>query len=535
MKVSRRGMLAGLVAAGAVLPTGYFAWQKWDEAQEAELASDEPAVPVDDVPNALLGERLTGIWEWHLVAGDAALPELARPLELLLDVGQGARAVRGYLGLPPYADGMQVYAPLAAERLPHLRLKLISTSGQGYDCEAVLDEIWGGWSQGGGGATLSGQVRLAGVQAGFSGPQGRFVARRRPFVPARERLAFVPALHEQLISPGWRYFHQLWHATRDRWHRIDESRRQAVRGLGWQAGPLGKERNARGHDRHLNGSGEDFLFMHRHMLHGVRQVQDLRSWPCLPAPRPFVGENRQAFADYMNNVTGYSVPPCWQADDDDHFNQWLYYIKSREGLYANFQLWEAQLHDPEYLSTLCLGELGSRIELGIHDWLHMRWAAMAQDPNTGWPMAYARRNHDFSERWFGASNDFLGDPFSSHVNPVFWAFHGWLDDRLEDWFLAHEQAHPGEVRRLTVNGIPWFAPGRWVRVAEPWLGPSSEGCGAWGKGNGGGSQLDIETMKLALQVIFSPDQEAERLMKRVPPSRPWFARYLAPGPRKDGL
>ena len=177
MKVSRRGMLAGLVAAGAVLPTGYFAWQKWDEAQEAELASDEPAVPVDDVPNALLGERLTGIWEWHLVAGDAALPELARPLELLLDVGQGARAVRGYLGLPPYADGMQVYAPLAAERLPHLRLKLISTSGQGYDCEAVLEEIWGDWSQGGGGATLSGQVRLAGVQAGFSGPPGPL---RRP-------------------------------------------------------------------------------------------------------------------------------------------------------------------------------------------------------------------------------------------------------------------------------------------------------------------------------------------------------------------
>ena len=149
-------------------------------------------------------------------------------------------------------------------------------------------------------------------------------------------------------------------------------------------------------------------------------------------------------------------------------------------------------------------------------------------------MVYARRNYDFSERWFRAENDFLGDPFSSHVNPAFWAFHGWIDDRLNDWFLAHQQAHPGEVRQTLVNGIPWFAPGRWVRVTEPWLGPSHEGCGAWGLGNGGGGKLDTETMKLALQVIFSPEQEADRLRGRVP-QRPWYGRHLAPGPRKNGL
>ena len=80
-----------------------------------------------------------------------------------------------------------------------------------------------------------------------------------------------------------------------------------------------------------------------------------------------------------------------------------------------------------------------------------------------------------------------------------------------------------------------FAPGRWVRVAEPWLGPSREGCGAWGLGNGGGTgKLDIETMKLALQVIFSPEEDGDRLASRVP-QRPWYARHLAPGPRRDGL
>lgn len=536
MNFSRRGMLAGLLAAGVVLPAGYYARQKWEQDQEAELSSDEPAVPVDNVPDALLGERLVGIWDWQLLDNQQALPALAQPLELLLDVGQGARAVRGYLGRAPYLDdGLQVYGRLSADKLPNVHWRMVAADGQMYDCNAVLDEIWGVWSEGGGGATLSGQVSLAGTQAGYSGPIARFVVSRRRFVEARERLPYVAALHEDLISPRRRYFHQIWHAGRDKWHRIDESRRQAVRALGWQPGPLGKERDARGHNRHRNGSGEDFLFMHRHMLHGVREVQDLRSWPSMPAPRPFIGQGVPAFADYLNNRTGYSVPPTWQSEGDEAFSQWLYYLKSNQGLYANFQLWEAQLHDPEYLSTLCLGELGSRIELGIHDWLHMRWAALGRDPRSGLPMVYARRNYDFSERWFGADNDFLGDPFSSHVNPVFWAFHGWIDDRLNDWFLAHQQAHPGEVRHKTVNGIPWFAPGRWVRVAEPWLGPSREGCGAWGVSNGGGGgQLDIETMKLALQIIFSPEEEADRLSGLVP-RRPWYGRHLAAGPSRDGI
>ncbi len=62
MKVSRRKILAGLVAAGVALPAAYYARQEWERAQEAELSSDEPAVPVNDLPNALLGERLVGIW-----------------------------------------------------------------------------------------------------------------------------------------------------------------------------------------------------------------------------------------------------------------------------------------------------------------------------------------------------------------------------------------------------------------------------------------------------------------------------------------
>lgn len=532
MKFSRRGFVAGLAAAGAVaLPAvGYIRHQR---AEEAAL-NEEPTIVAPTLGENLLAGRLVGIWDFSLLDGQQAFAELAgEGLELLLDVGPSGRALRGYLGRRPFtAGGFQVYGELSTDKGAEVRWKLVDDQGRAYECTAILDEIWDIWSAGGGEATLSGKLRHQGQQAGFSTTQAAFLAKRRPFIQARERLPYDPELKAWLVSPGHRLYHQLWHAARDRWHRLDEDRRQSLRGLGWQPGPLGRERDARGKRRHRNGSGEDFLFMHRKMLRRARSFQDLPSWPSLPPPRPHIGHGIQAFVDYLENHDGYSVPPAWEAPGDDAFNQWLRDVKSSEGYYGNFQLWEAQYQNPEYLGTLCLGELGSRIELGLHDWLHMCWASVCRDPNSQMPMIYDRRPDDFSERWFRADNDYLADAFSSHVNPVFWAFHGWIDDRIEDWFQAHEQAHPGQVRRAQVGGVSWFSPGEWVEVAEPWLGPAEAGCGAWGAGNGGGGEegdLDIETMKLALRVIHAGEDEAERLAGRIP-RRPWYGRYLPPGP-----
>ncbi|MBN0056074.1 PvdJ/PvdD/PvdP-like protein, partial [Pseudomonas aeruginosa] len=117
--------------------------------------------------------------------------------------------------------------------------------------------------------------------------------------------------------------------------------------------------------------------------------------------------------------------------------------KSDEGYHANFLVWESQYQDPEYLAKLTLGQFGSEMELGMHDWLHMRWASVTRDPSNGAPVMSDRVPSDFSPRWFRPENDFLGDQFSSHVNPVFWSFHGWIDDRIEDWYRAHERFHPG--------------------------------------------------------------------------------------------
>ncbi|MGV6476976.1 pyoverdine maturation tyrosinase PvdP [Azotobacter vinelandii] len=534
MKFSRRGFVAGLAAA-ATLSAGVYTHRKWKESEAAELSSDEPDTPVPVLQDALLANRLVGVWDMRFIAGRQDFPEIpAGELQLLLDIGPGGRALRGYLGAPPYAGNiLQVFGRLSGDKAPFLNLRMLDNQGRSLECRAIFDEIWGAWSTGGGKATLSGRLHRSGVQAGLSTQEASFVAVRRPFTASRERLSYVPELKAWLVSPGHRLFHQVWHACRDRWHRLESTQRQGLRALGWQAGPLGKERDARGKHRHRNGSGEDFLFMHRDMLIRARAMQDLRSWTSLPPPRPYIGHGIQAFVDYMANLDGFSVPPAWEVQGDESFNRWLYYIKSSEGYYGDFQAWEAQYRDPEYLSTLCLGELGSRIELGIHDWLHMRWASIPRDPNSGLPMPFGRGSADFAEHWYRPGNDYLGDPFSSHVDPVFWSFHGWIDDRIEDWFLAHEQTHPGQVVRKTIDGVPWFAPGPWVRVAEPWLGPARAGCGAWGRSNrGDGGELDMETMKLALRIVFADEEEAERLEDRVP-RRPWYGRHLTRGDPHD--
>ena len=49
-----------------------------------------------------------------------------------------------------------------------------------------------------------------------------------------------------------------------------------------------------------------------------------------------------------------------------------------------------------------------------------------------------RGDFDFDEKWDDPKYDYLGDFHSSHVNPMFWRLHGWVNDRIEDWYNAHE-------------------------------------------------------------------------------------------------
>lgn len=525
--------MAGLALTGAAIPAAVYTPRQLIRVDEP-VTPGEASVDLPDTEGIRLADKLRGLWDVRFFGRDAGLAGLpAEGVELLLDVAPRGRGLTGCLGLGETLRGpgeaeFRVLGNLSGSTAAEVRWQLFGRGEPGampsHECLAVLDEVWDLQGEAGS-ATLSGRLRRLDVPLSAPEADCRFVAHKRPFPVARERIGLSPALLDWLVSPQHRLFHQLWHATRDKWHRLPENKREALRGIGWQPGPRGEERDARGPIKHRNGSGVDFFFMHRHMLMKARSLQPLPSWTRLPLPVQPLEYDRLAFARYFDNQDGFSVPPAWVATDDDDLSEWLHDIKSAETYHSNFQVWESRYRDPQYLATLTLGAFGSEMELGMHDWLHMRWASVTRDPSNDMPVMGDRDPVDFASRWFRPENDFLGDPFSSHVNPVFWHFHGWIDDRLDDWFRAHQRYHPGEVVPLEVNGVPWFAPGRWVEVNDPWLGASTHGCGDAGAVPGPSMENDVETMKLALRITFSGDSDVPDLLRRTP-RRPWYARNL---------
>jgi hypothetical protein len=535
MTISRRWFMAGLALTGAAVPAAYYGHREWTKP-DPTITPGEATVDLADTAGQQLANSLRGIWDIRFEGSQAGLDGLPQHgLELFLDIAQRGRGLRGCLDTAQQLRGeaeprYRVIGDLVSPDASQLYWRLIdrqsANGAPAYELAVTFDEVWADFGNAGSG-TLSGRILRLDRPLGLLELDNRFVARKRLFPEARERVGLNPPLLAWLISPEHRLFHQLWHASRDKWHKLSKDQQDALRGIGWQPGPRGNERDARGPRKDRNGSGVDFFFMHRHMLGTARSMQDLPSWSSFPMPQPELERDRQGFARYFDNHDGTALPPTWLAAEDTEYTQWVSDIKTAETYHSNFQVWESRYRDPRYLSKLTLGQFGSEIELGLHDWLHMRWASVPRDPSNGQPVPFARDPADFAARWYAPENDFLGDPFSSHVNPVFWHFHGWIDDRLEDWFRAHERFHPGELSRLEVNGVPWFAPGRWVEVDDPWLGPSTHGCSTTpGLQVGKSVEMDPETMKLALRITFGTDEKKLADLFRRVPQRPWYARNL---------
>ncbi|WP_433783441.1 pyoverdine maturation tyrosinase PvdP [Pseudomonas frederiksbergensis] len=542
MTISRRWFMAGLALTGAAVPAAYYGHREWTKP-DPTITPGEATVELADTAGQQLANSLRGIWDIRFEGSQAGLDGLPQHgLELFLDIAQRGRGLRGCLDTAQQLRGeaeprYRVIGDLVSPDASQLYWRLIDRqSANGaptYELAVTLDEVWADFGNAGSG-TLSGRILRLDRPLGLPELDNRFVARKRLFPEARERVGLNPPLLAWLISAEHRLFHQLWHASRDKWHKLSKDQQGALRGIGWQPGPRGNERDARGPRKDRNGSGIDFFFMHRHMLGTARSMQDLPSWSSFPMPQPELERDRQGFARYFDNHDGTALPPTWLAAEDTEYTQWVSDIKTAETFHSNFQVWESRYRDPRYLSKLTLGQFGSEVELGLHDWLHMRWASVPRDPSNGQPVPFARDPADFAARWYAPENDFLGDPFSSHVNPVFWHFHGWIDDRLEDWFRAHERFHPGELSRLEVNGVPWFAPGRWVEVDDPWLGPSTHGCSITpGLQVGKSVEMDPETMKLALRITFGTDEKKLADLFRRVPQRPWYARNLKVKPLRS--
>lgn len=233
-----------------------------------------------------------------------------------------------------------------------------------------------------------------------------------------------------------RFQHYLWHRVRNSWPRLTPAERQAVRDINPAWEPPRPACDAAGSPERDNGSGEDFLYMHRRMLALVNdllaRLKDplcprVEGWPDVPPP-----------GDRVYPVPEFPDSELEEVKSDAYFGRFI-------------SPWARRYTDAEYLRSVTLGQLGSDIEFTIHRDLHVRWAA--RSPVGYRPPAVGERG--IGAEWDAPAYDYLGDTYSSHVNPVFWKIHGWVDERVEDWKRAH--AVRGEIR--------WRG---------TWVGPSAE-------------------------------------------------------------
>lgn len=286
-----------------------------------------------------------------------------------------------------------------------------------------------------------------------------------------------------------RLHHMVWHLIRNHWHELSTKQIRQLTALDWH---VWGDRASESPDALLNGSGEDFLFFHRqmiqHYLHLMKQAQAKPIWwKELPQP----GDNQW----------GNAVPPSWPIPTNRRLERRIAAIKS-DSFYWNRLKWvEYQFQNPIYLSSLTLGELGSLLEYTIHNDLHIRWSATPRDPVTHQIVPAGRPVDDLSRKWTLPAYDWLGEFYSSQVNPLFWRLHGWVDDRIEDWYRAHEDIHPGQVVRTVKGGISWFHPGRWVQVKHPWVWPQSLGGYTQGHGASHLRAKRLASLRVVAQII----------------------------------
>ena len=211
--------------------------------------------------------------------------------------------------------------------------------------------------------------------------------------------------------------HYLWHAIRNSWIRLTPSQRQEIKNIDPMWEPPRPVLDKRGNIIRDNNSGEDFLYMHREMIAQVNSILARTGDPNYPKIEGWINVP-------MPGDTDYPVPELEGLED----------VKS-DSFYNNVLLaWEMMYRSSDYLRSVTLGQLGSDIEFTIHNNMHMRWAGpspVGYRPST--PIA-----QPIDKRWDSPAYDFLGDTYSSHVNPIFWKLHGWVDNRIEDWKKSNE-------------------------------------------------------------------------------------------------
>ncbi|RXT19610.1 hypothetical protein B5P46_25210 [Rhizobium leguminosarum] len=302
-----------------------------------------------------------------------------------------------------------------------------------------------------------------------------------------------------LASRRHRLRHFLWHAVRGAWNnpQLTDEAKAFIRDKGWSPPDDRAPMDAEGRLILDNHSGEDFLYMHRQMIKEVNELlaqlgePQLAAWPSIPRP-----------ADHPD----FAVPPAWTYSDpseNDATNTAmaarLQRVKS-DGYFDNpIAIWEAFFTRPSNLAQLSLGALGNMLEMTIHNNLHMRWA---REPIGYMPSPNFDDTRAIDSKWDAADYDYLGDTYSSHVNPIFWSLHGWVDSCIDRWAAANR-----------ISDVAWV--GTWTgKLEDGWTHGAPEAIttavrrqamGAHGHAHGehGQDDTDLRDMEAIVQKLGS--------------------------------
>ncbi len=207
-----------------------------------------------------------------------------------------------------------------------------------------------------------------------------------------------------MATRSHRMWHYLWHGIRNAWPRMTAEDRQSVRQV---LGPAWGRKDSESVQNPEPAKGEEFLHMHRGMIQVVKETlgPDMYDrWREPPAP----------------NDPNFPLPGGNTVQSNQEYQQ--------------LKTWNGQAIDQNRLRTMTLGQYGEFIELTLHNTMHMRFADEARanaDVMAGGLFSNPK------PEWDDPSNDYLGSTYSSHVNPIFWRLHGYVDDRINDWLKAN--------------------------------------------------------------------------------------------------
>jgi hypothetical protein len=230
----------------------------------------------------------------------------------------------------------------------------------------------------------------------------------------------------EMARRDYRMHNLLWREIRRYWNQYPRDVQEKIRELGWEPPRPATDEN----ERPIldNNSGEDFFFTNRQLIRRVNRILTQVGDPAYPQVEGWVHLPGPGDPDFP-------VPPPWfDPGSPAIVNRYVARIKSDVVFEKHFRTWERTFSDPTFLRAISLGRLGALVDYYLVNPFRRRWA---QAPGAMRPTVGPAETATIAVEWDDPRYDFLSDYYSMQVNPIYWRFAGWVDDRLEEWKYAN--------------------------------------------------------------------------------------------------